>query len=98
MTHMVQVQCAECGVEFAIPAALSQAKRLPGSYFFCPNGHPIRYVEHDEAMGNRELAQQVEDLQGKLSTRISEIDRHTTKIYRLESTLKRLRKSGEKQS
>ena len=37
--------CGECGVLFALPAALVRWARDEGDNFFCPNGHCLTFKE-----------------------------------------------------
>ena len=39
--------CPECGVLFAIPKNLLEAKRRTGLGFHCPNGHFLSFKESD---------------------------------------------------
>ncbi len=38
-----KILCGLCGIEFAIPNKLDEAKRGNGSHFYCPNGHEMYY-------------------------------------------------------
>lgn len=62
-TTLSVIECAECGVLFAMPRALYNTAReysaaAPGKthLFYCPNGHSLRY---DGRNREQELADQV---------------------------------------
>ena len=44
---LVQITCPDCGVPFAIPEQLAQAREAEGGFLACPNGH--RLVLNEEA-------------------------------------------------
>lgn len=47
-------QCCVCGVEFAMPAQLYQARLDNHNQFFCPNGHPQSFIGKTEAQKLKE--------------------------------------------
>lgn len=46
-TTMYGLDCAQCGVVFAIPEELEQRWRADGKVFHCPNGHAQVFRETD---------------------------------------------------
>lgn len=47
---------AGCGIAFAIPTAMEQARRRDGNNFYCPNGHVIHYGNSENERLKRDLA------------------------------------------
>jgi hypothetical protein len=37
--------CANCAVQFAVPARLLAERRKDGQTFYCPNGHKLHFAE-----------------------------------------------------
>ncbi len=49
------LDCASCGVVFAITDDLEQRRRADGKQFYCPNGHTNVFKESDVARLQRQL-------------------------------------------
>jgi uncharacterized Zn-finger protein len=47
--------CGKCGVEFAMPQSMRDARRKDGETFYCPNGHPRVFRETTEQKLQRDL-------------------------------------------
>lgn len=64
-TTLIEVPCT-CGVWFAIPQRMIDARREDGGTFYCPNGHKLSYGEtalDKERKGAGRLAAQLDQEQ-----------------------------------
>lgn len=51
------VECASCGVLFALPDAIEQKARANSErWFYCPNGHKQHYTKTEKEMREEEVA------------------------------------------
>jgi len=64
--------CISCGVAFAMPREFKARKLEDHSNFYCPNGHPQRYLGETEA---ELLKKQLEQKQKQLEWKDQEIKR-----------------------
>lgn len=82
--------CAACGVVFAFPHSLMEARRDNGGTMYCPNGHPLSYNSRMKEL-ERKLEQKEAELRAEkcklISTRIEKEDA----IAKLERHKKRTR-------
>lgn len=63
-TQLCTVNCASCGVLFALPEEMNDQRRRDGEAFHCPSGHRNVYNPNDEtARLKRQLAQTQTDLE-----------------------------------
>jgi hypothetical protein len=56
-------ECAACGVVFAMPADLEEARRRDRGAFYCPNGHNLHYSEHPDRIALREERERIARMQ-----------------------------------
>ncbi len=57
-TNLCRETCCTCGMEFAMPADITQRRRDDHDWFYCPAGHQQHYMGETEASRlRRELAQ-----------------------------------------
>lgn len=50
------ITCCSCAVPFWIPEALYNMRRSDHDWFYCPNGHPQRYIAKTQAEQERDAA------------------------------------------
>ena len=56
--QMADMQCGECGIQFAVPETWRAEKQRTGAGWFCPNGHSRVYRESDEEKAKKALAEE----------------------------------------
>lgn len=53
--ELLTLKCGQCGVLFALPLAMVEARESDGYRFYCPNGHPRVFRDSIEKRLQREL-------------------------------------------
>lgn len=56
---LIDMQCGECDLTFAVPDYWRNKKRQTGETFYCPNGHPRCYRDSD----NTKLEKRISSLE-----------------------------------
>ena len=56
LTVLTSLTCGECEIPFAMPDDLLRGAQRDGRYFWCPNGHKIRYATSENDKLKRQLA------------------------------------------
>jgi hypothetical protein len=46
--RMGHVTCYKCGITFAIPSDFARSRKKDGKSFYCPNGHPQKYIPREK--------------------------------------------------
>jgi len=57
---LVNMQCGECGIQFAVPDFFNEERKKTGKGWFCPNGHSRVYRESDADKFRRERDQAIQ--------------------------------------
>lgn len=57
---LTKIECGVCHIPFALPESMRRSVQASGDWFWCPNGHKIRYLE-TEVERLRKKVQQVEE-------------------------------------
>jgi len=57
-TKITAITCGVCHIPFGIPLGMYDKVSTDGSWFYCPNGHYIHYLETE----NQKLKKQVDNL------------------------------------
>lgn len=71
---LVTENCCSCGVVFAMPDSLKEARLRDGGRFFCPSGHGMSYTDNLEAR-NKALAEQLEGEKRRREAALRETER-----------------------
>lgn len=50
-----ELTCGSCGIAFAVDSSVRQRWLRDGEWFYCPNGHHIRYQENEVQKLQRQL-------------------------------------------
>lgn len=54
------MECATCGVHYALPTAIYESCKREGGYFSCPNGHQRGWSKQDCDSENDKLRREIE--------------------------------------
>lgn len=91
---LTRTSCPSCGVTFAMPRAMEQARRSDHKEFYCPSGHKLWFAGKSEAeklKGELDYVQQSRDKWA----RYYETERRTSAAYRGQITkMKKRMKAG----
>jgi uncharacterized coiled-coil protein SlyX len=77
------ITCAECGVQFCLPAHLGTKLREEGRTFYCPNGHSLSYKQSTVD----KLREEIKTLERKVAWRDETIERQRREIDALEGAV-----------
>jgi transposase-like protein len=55
--QMTDMECGECGIQFAVPESWRAEKQRTGKGWHCPNGHARAYIESDVKRLEKQLAE-----------------------------------------
>ena len=87
------IDCGECQIVFAIPASMNRNRYEDGGYFYCPNGHRIRYLENE----NTKLKAQLDQAKARADhekTRREEAERSNVALRGVNTKLKKRTGNG----
>lgn len=90
VTYLVNLEardCPTCGTIYGIPDDFLARKRKSGGTWYCPNGHPISFIE-SEADKQRKWAEQ---LAKELATRDSQLNDVLGELSTAKKEIKRVR-------
>ncbi len=86
--QMTDMQCGECGIQFAVPESWRAEKQRNGKGWYCPNGHARAYRESDAETAKKALA---EERQRHAST-LARLNEATAAESKAQAEMKRLKK------
>lgn len=81
---LIETNCANCGIVFAVPRDWLKGRQETGKIFFCPNGHTLCFEETEAMKLRKELAQttrRLDETQTRL-TRAREAHDHQERLTR----------------
>lgn len=80
------INCGSCDVQFALSTDKYNKVVETGEFFYCPNGHRIRYTDNENSILKRDLDAQKFETERQRRYKEEEIQRNTEKQKELEST------------
>lgn len=75
--NMIAINCAECGILFAIPEKYSTERRADHATFYCPNKHSNYYPGKSEA---EKLKEQLQAKEKELKLTLANLEAEKKKV------------------
>ena len=91
---LVQEQCCNCGVIFAMPQQLADSRRKDHGSFYCPNGHGQHYTAKSEAEQYKAQLEQEKREAANLRERAIVAERAKTRAENALSKVKKRAAAG----
>lgn len=74
------VECSQCGIRFAVPAAWVQQRREDHTSWYCPNGHSQHWPQETDAEKWRREAQRLKQQLAQKDDEIAAAELRTRKL------------------